>query len=130
MEKIKQAIVNAPLAEGVHYLLDVYGYDVRPEESAEWWKSTLLCIFKNSPLLVLHHHFHNFSPHGLTGFLMLSTSHLSIHTWPEHRYIAIDLFSCLGEDQTRPVLDDLLSRIPHLRHDLKTISRGYCPSGA
>ena len=129
-EHSHKLMVNQTPMKGVHYILDVYGYDVGPDESAEWWKSTLLVIFKNSPLIVLHHHFHNFSPHGLTGFLLLSASHLSIHTWPEHRYIAIDLFSCLGEKQTLPVLDALLSRIPHSSHNLKIISRGYQPEGS
>ncbi|MEY4508825.1 MAG: hypothetical protein RLZZ450_947 [Pseudomonadota bacterium] len=38
--------------------------------------------------------FHRFLPHGVTGFLLLEESHLSIHTWPEQAYAAVDLFSC------------------------------------
>jgi S-adenosylmethionine decarboxylase len=38
--------------------------------------------------------FHRFVPHGVTGFLLLEESHLSIHTWPEQAYAAVDLFSC------------------------------------
>ncbi|HEY6879198.1 MAG TPA: adenosylmethionine decarboxylase [Polyangiales bacterium] len=38
--------------------------------------------------------FHAFAPHGVTGVLLLAESHLSIHTWPEHGYAAIDLFTC------------------------------------
>jgi S-adenosylmethionine decarboxylase proenzyme len=96
-------------------------------ETAEWWQHTLTSIFDDSPLLILHQHFHSFSPHGLTGYLLLSASHLSIHTWPEHRYLAIDLFSCLGEDLTRPMLDALLAQIPHERHELEILRRGYQP---
>jgi S-adenosylmethionine decarboxylase proenzyme len=38
--------------------------------------------------------FHRFAPHGVTGFVLLEESHLSIHTWPERAYAAVDLFSC------------------------------------
>lgn len=38
--------------------------------------------------------FHEFSPYGLSGVLVLAESHFSIHTWPEYNAAAIDLFSC------------------------------------
>ena len=41
--------------------------------------------------------FHLFSPHGVSGVIIISESHLAIHTWPEYGYAAIDLFTC-GED--------------------------------
>jgi S-adenosylmethionine decarboxylase proenzyme len=42
--------------------------------------------------------FHRFSPHGVSGTVVIEESHLSIHTWPEHRYVAVDLFTCGGLD--------------------------------
>lgn len=38
--------------------------------------------------------FHHFSPHGVSGVVVIAESHLSIHTWPEYRYAAVDLFTC------------------------------------
>ncbi|MEE4289238.1 MAG: adenosylmethionine decarboxylase [Erythrobacter sp.] len=44
---------------------------------------------------VLAAHFHHFGPGmGVTGVLMLAESHISIHTWPEHRFAALDVFMC------------------------------------
>ena len=37
---------------------------------------------------------HEFEPFGLTYFAVITTSHFSVHTWPEYRYAAIDIFSC------------------------------------
>jgi S-adenosylmethionine decarboxylase len=54
---------------------------------------------------VLSAAFHAFSPHGVTGVLLLAESHLSIHTWPEHGYAAVDLFTCGGDPRgALPVL--------------------------
>ncbi|MBR1617318.1 S-adenosylmethionine decarboxylase proenzyme [bacterium] len=38
--------------------------------------------------------FHLFSPHGVSGVVIISESHLAIHTWPEYGYAAVDLFTC------------------------------------
>ena len=38
--------------------------------------------------------FHSFSPQGVSGIIVISESHFAIHTWPEHSYAAVDLFSC------------------------------------
>lgn len=38
--------------------------------------------------------FHHFSPHGVSGAVIIAESHLAIHTWPEYGYAAVDLFTC------------------------------------
>ncbi len=38
--------------------------------------------------------FHHFSPHGVSGAVIITESHLAIHTWPEFGYAAVDLFTC------------------------------------
>ena len=38
--------------------------------------------------------FHRFAPQGVTGVVVLEESHFSIHTWPEHDYVAVDVFTC------------------------------------
>lgn len=44
---------------------------------------------------ILHGHFHHFGPNsGVSGVLILAESHISIHTWPERRFAAIDVFVC------------------------------------
>lgn len=52
---------------------------------------------------------HKFEPIGVTYFAIISTSHFSIHTWPENQYVAIDIFSCRDEvaDGIAQVLKDL-----------------------
>jgi S-adenosylmethionine decarboxylase proenzyme len=38
--------------------------------------------------------FHNFSPYGVSGVVVITESHVTIHTWPEYGYAAVDIFSC------------------------------------
>ena len=49
---------------------------------------------------VLHWISHHFQPQGVTGLVLLAKSHLSIHTWPESGYAAMDVFTC--GDHTMP----------------------------
>jgi S-adenosylmethionine decarboxylase len=51
---------------------------------------------------ILHGHFHHFSPNGgVSGVLVLAESHISIHTWPERGYAAVDIFMCGACDPYR-----------------------------
>ena len=43
---------------------------------------------------IVNEAFHKFAPQGVSGVLVIAESHLSVHTWPEHGYAAIDLFTC------------------------------------
>ena len=57
---------------------------------------------------ILHGHFHHFTPNGgVSGVLVLAESHISIHTWPERGYAAIDIFMCGACDPHRA--------LPHLQ---------------
>lgn len=47
-----------------------------------------------SGLTVIGSQFHQFQPSGCTGFVLLAESHLALHTWPEHRFVALDLYVC------------------------------------
>ena len=53
--------------------------------------------------------FHMFSPHGVSGVVIISESHLAIHTWPEYGYAAVDLFTC-GEQCDPKISYEFLKR--------------------
>jgi S-adenosylmethionine decarboxylase len=78
---------------GMHLLIDLWGatnladpelIDRSLREAAEVAGATLL-----------HSHFHHFSPNGgVSGVVVLAESHISIHTWPERDFAAVDIFMC------------------------------------
>ena len=43
---------------------------------------------------VVSSHFHQFSPYGISGVVIIQESHLTLHTWPEYGYAAVDVFTC------------------------------------
>lgn len=47
---------------------------------------------------VLGDNFHQFEPHGVSGTVVIAESHLSVHTWPENGYVAVDIYTCGGLD--------------------------------
>lgn len=67
--------------------------------------------------------FHRYEPQGVSGVLLIAESHLSIHTWPEHRYAAVDIFTCGGLDP-RPGLGALASAIRAQTSRMQEIVRG------
>jgi len=65
---------------------------------------------------------HKFTPHGATAIVMLSESHVSIHTWPEFGYAALDIYTC-GKNPER-VYEELLKILPIKKSKVKIIERG------
>ena len=49
---------------------------------------------KASRASIISHNFHKFSPHGVSGTVVIAESHVAIHTWPEYGYAAVDIFTC------------------------------------
>jgi S-adenosylmethionine decarboxylase len=49
---------------------------------------------KKAHATIVDDKFHHFSPFGVSGVVVIAESHLAIHTWPEYRYAAVDVFTC------------------------------------
>jgi S-adenosylmethionine decarboxylase len=68
---------------------------------------------------------HHFGPEqGVTGVALLAESHISIHTWPEHRYAAVDIFMCAGEGAAERGLDALCRHLNPGRVSSSALRRG------
>jgi S-adenosylmethionine decarboxylase len=67
--------------------------------------------------------FHPFSPQGVTGVVVVEESHLSIHTWPEHGYAAVDFYTC-GDCRPRRAHEYLHRALGARRSEVMTVERG------
>jgi S-adenosylmethionine decarboxylase len=75
---------------GTHLLLDLWG-----AHNPALIDAALRTAAEAAGATILHGHFHHFSPNGgVSGVLVLAESHISIHTWPERDFAAIDIFMC------------------------------------
>ena len=76
---------------------------------------------------MLHVCTHKFDPIGVTAIVMIAESHLSIHTWPEHRYAAIDIFTCSPTMQPADVVGFLSARLQSRKVETVEVNRGILP---
>jgi S-adenosylmethionine decarboxylase len=78
---------------GMHLLIDIWG--ASSLDSPELIDKTLCDGALAAGATILHSHFHHFSPNGgVSGVVVLAESHISIHTWPERNFAALDIFMC------------------------------------
>jgi S-adenosylmethionine decarboxylase len=90
---------------GTHLLVDLWGAQGLCDPQAI--DAALRAAATAAEATILHGHFHHFSPNGgVSGVLVLAESHISIHTWPERDFAAIDIFMCGACDpyKSLPVL--------------------------
>jgi S-adenosylmethionine decarboxylase len=81
-------------ALGRHLLLELFDCDPDAITNLEAVKSALVEAAKRAQATIVDVVFHEFNPFGISGVVVIAESHLSIHTWPEYRYAAVDIFSC------------------------------------
>jgi len=78
---------------GRHLILEFYGCQKNLDSTKEI-KKILLKAAKKCQATILSSKIYHFSPQGISAVVIIKESHLSIHTWPEYNYAAIDLFTC------------------------------------
>ncbi|MCS7096234.1 MAG: adenosylmethionine decarboxylase [Candidatus Bathyarchaeota archaeon] len=82
---------------GIHIIAEFRGVDPWKISRLEDVQPILDRVVAKSGLHVVSSSFHQFKPYGVSAVYLLSESHLSIHTWPEYSYMALDIFTC-GND--------------------------------
>lgn len=109
--------------KGQHLIIDAYECKEDILNNAEQLEELLTKAIDQLGMEILSTHFHSFSPQGVTGVIGISTSHFSIHTWPEHGYAALDLYTC-GNQDIWPALNAILHKIQAKHTDVYELSRG------
>jgi S-adenosylmethionine decarboxylase len=71
--------------------------------------------------------FHEFNPFGVSGVVVIAESHLSIHTWPEYRYAAVDIFTCGDVIQPEHAVSYIASRFRCKSPSVVEMKRGVIP---
>jgi S-adenosylmethionine decarboxylase len=95
---------NGVRCAGAHLIVDLYG--AQRLNDLEYIEDTLRKCVTAAKATLLHMHLHHFQPNGVSGVAVLAESHISIHTWPDAGYAALDVFMCgkANPDACVPIL--------------------------
>lgn len=107
---------------GTHLIVDFWG--AKKIENPKKLEKILLLAAKKAGNTPLKFSFHKFNPQGLTGILLLAESHIAFHSWPEHNFFAIDIFTCGKNTMPEKALEILKEKLKPKKVKIKKIKRG------
>jgi len=118
-----QLYKDKPKSTGLHYVLtiDEVNYDLLNNEPVI--DKIFTDAIKLADMKLLNKTSHKFTPQGVTGLYLLSTSHASYHTYPENKRIFIDLFSCGDKNKTRMAINYIIKQFKSSVYKLIELDR-------
>lgn len=115
--------IKSPL--GSHILVEFYGCDPAILDDADLIKTFMETAAIKANATVVSSHFHQFSPQGISGVIIIAESHLTIHTWPEQAYAAVDIFTCGERLKPHEAVDYLKTSMGCGQVSVVELKRGY-----
>jgi S-adenosylmethionine decarboxylase proenzyme len=116
-------------ALGEHILADFFGCDGETLDDVKKIQEIMREAAHRANAAIVSHEFHRFSPWGVSGAVIIQESHLTIHTWPEHRYAAVDLFTCGESLDLWKAMDYLREKLGCSGMETTEMGRGIFKSG-
>lgn len=114
--------------QGRHLLLELSGCSAVALNDREVVRSALRAAAVAAGAVIVSEALHGFSPHGLTALVLLAESHISIHTWPEAGYAAVDIYTC-GDCRPELAVDVLSRDLQAEQVEVLWIDRGLVAAG-
>lgn len=113
-------------ALGRHLVVEMWGCKANLNEP-ERIREALAEAVERARATNLGVHVHSFNPHGVSGVAVIAESHISIHTWPELGYVALDVFTCGDRAIPEAALEVLKDLFRPQHMDVLEIKRGLRP---
>ncbi len=108
---------------GKHCILELYDCDPSKLDDETFLRHTITTAAQRAGATLLNLITHRFEPQGVTGLALLAESHISIHTWPENGYAAVDVFTCGDHTMPEKACDVLCEELSAGRHALRSFLR-------
>ena len=108
---------------GRHCILEIYECDQSKLNDEAFVRTTITSSVKIAGATLINLMTHSFKPQGVTGLALLAESHISIHTWPEIGYAAIDVFTCGNHTMPESACEFLSKEFAAKKCSLKSIVR-------
>ena len=106
-----------------HFLLELYGCNYEKLNDESFLRCSINNAAKLAKAQVLNLISNKFEPQGVTAIALLAESHLSIHTWPESNYSAVDIFTCGQNMMPDLACKYLIEALTVEEHSLRIINR-------
>jgi S-adenosylmethionine decarboxylase len=109
---------------GHHYIAEGSGCDPEIIGTVEKVEQILVRAAEVAGVTVWSISFHRFSPNGVSGVVVISESHLSVHTWPEYGYVALDIFTCGNTAKPEAAVQYALKELGASSMHITEVTRG------
>lgn len=109
---------------GKHLILELKSCCSEKINDLNYVKNTLENVIEVANVTLLKSEFHQFAPQGVSGVLVIAESHISIHTWPEENYAAIDFFTCGDYSVFDDVIKYFSEKFEAKEYSTKILDRG------
>jgi S-adenosylmethionine decarboxylase len=107
---------------GRHLLLEVYEVDFKTINDVQSIQNAMIHGINRTKMTILNTFSHCFFPQGCTVVIALAESHVSCHTWPENRCVAVDIYTC-GEGNPRLIALEILKYLNSDSYSLREVER-------
>jgi len=116
--------MNGVKCLGSQIIAELYYCDRNLLDDLDYIRNIMLNAAREANVMVIGSKFHKFSPQGVSGVVVIAESHISIHTWPEYGYAAVDIFTCGNRSMPRLALRYLAKALKARRVRFREIKRG------
>ncbi len=114
-------------ALGTHLLVDLRECNPDILKDLRQVRDALVEAAKAASATIIEASFHEFNPFGVSGMVVIAESHLSIHTWPEYAYAAVDIFTCGELIKPQVAAEYLIRRLQSKNPTVVEMKRGILP---
>lgn len=121
--------LNRKKSLGTHVLIDFYECSSEVLDNIDLIKEYMIEAANVANATIVHKKFHKFSPYGVSGAIIIQESHFTIHTWPEYRYAAVDLFTCGSNLDLKKAMLFLKEKLHSEKLEFNNVLRGLLKNG-
>ncbi len=109
---------------GIHIIADLKGVENGKISTVDEVKKIMEGAVKVGGLTKIRSHYHQFTPKGVSGIILIAESHLSFHTWPEYGLVTLDIFTCGPSEKAETAFEYIIDKINPQTVEYKEIERG------
>ncbi len=115
-------------ALGTHLLVELRECNAKILSNLKEVQTALINAAKIAEATIVEAAFHEFNPFGISGMVIIAESHLSIHTWPEYKYAAVDIFTCGNTIKPEKAVSYLIEKFQSRNPSVVELKRGISPT--